>query len=107
MYKVELKFDTSKLAPETVNQMCEQADQIFEQEDLSCAVKALGSRIYLDRGRKQDYGRFWAAIFQLKNSVGIAENLLECFWYNGKGEPDYRLYKELTDGQLTEERHQF
>ena len=76
MYKVELKFDTSKLAPETVNQMCEQADQIFEQEDLSCAVKALGSRIYLDRG-------FWAAIFQLKNSVGIAENLLECFWYNG------------------------
>ena len=69
MYKVELKFDTSKLAPETVNQMC--------------AVKALGSRIYLDRGRKQDYGRFWAAIFQLKNSVGIAENLLECFWYNG------------------------
>ena len=50
MYKVELKFDTSKLAPETVNQMCEQADQIFEQEDLSCAVKALGSRIYLDRG---------------------------------------------------------
>ena len=58
MYKVELKFDTSKLAPETVNQMCEQADQIFEQEDLSCAVKALGSRIYLDRGRKQDYGRF-------------------------------------------------
>ena len=72
MYKVELKFDTSKLAPETVNQMCEQADQIFEQEDLSCAVKALGSRIYLDRGRKQDYGRFWAA-----------ENLLECFWYNG------------------------
>ena len=83
MYKVELKFDTSKLAPETVNQMCEQADQIFEQEDLSCAVKALGSRIYLDRGRKQDYGRFWSAIFQLKNSVGIAENLLECFWYNG------------------------
>ena len=41
MYKVELKFDTSKLAPETVNQMCEQADQIFEQEDLSCVVKAL------------------------------------------------------------------
>ena len=40
MYKVELKFDTSKLAPETVNQMCEQADQIFEQEDLSCAVEA-------------------------------------------------------------------
>ena len=86
--------------------MCEQADQIFEQEDLSCAVKALGSRIYLDRGRKQDYGRFWAAIFQLKNSVGIAENLLECFWYNGT-EKENRLYKELTDGQLTEERHQF
>ena len=83
MYKVELKFDTSKLAPETVNQMCEQADQIFEQEDLSCAVKALGSRIYLDRGRKQDYGRFWAAIFQLKNSVGIAEIVvLMCVEYN-------------------------
>ena len=33
MYKVELKFDTSKLAPETVNQMCEQADQILVVDD--------------------------------------------------------------------------
>ena len=74
---------TTNLNIRTDKNVKEQADQIFEQEDLSCAVKALGSRNYLDRGRKQDYGRFWAAIFQLKNSVGIAENLLECFWYNG------------------------
>ena len=68
MYKVELKFDTSKLAPETVNQMCEQADQIFEQEDLSCAVKALGSRIYLDRGRKQDYGSSNLSVEKLRRN---------------------------------------
>ena len=47
MYKVELKFDTSKLAPETVNQMCEQADQIFEQEDL-----ILGSNLSVEKLRR-------------------------------------------------------
>ena len=46
--------------------------------------KPFGSRIYLDRGRKQDYGRFLGSNLSVgKNSVGIAENLLECFWYNG------------------------
>ena len=40
-------------------------------------------RIYLDRGRKQDYGRFWAAIFALKSSVWLSDHLQECFWYNG------------------------
>ena len=46
MYKVELKFDTSKLAPETVNQMCEQADQIFEQEDLSRTMEDSGQQSF-------------------------------------------------------------
>ena len=39
--------------------------------------------MYLDRGRKQDYGRFWAAIFALKSAAGISMHLQECFWYNG------------------------
>ena len=42
-----------------------------------------GKRVYLDRGRKQDYGRFWAAIFAMKNSRKITDHLQECFWYNG------------------------
>ncbi len=83
MYKVELKFDSNCLDVETLEELCSQTDEIFEQEDLNCADRQYGKRIYLDKGRKEDYGRFWAAIFALKDRVGIAEHLEECFWYNG------------------------
>lgn len=83
MYKVEIKFDTRNLTPSDVDKMCEQTDQIFAKEDLNCSDRELGRRVYLDRGRKQDYGRFWAAIFALKSSTWLSEHLQECFWYNG------------------------
>lgn len=83
MYKVELSFDTNLLDVTHVESLCMQTDEIFEKEDLSCADRQPGKRIYQDKGRKQDYGRFWAAIFALKDMRGIVENLKECFWYNG------------------------
>ena len=83
MYKVELSFDTSRLNAETVEQLCTQTDRLFEQEDLSFAERQLGKRVYVDKGRKQDYGRFWAALFGLKDISGLTEQLKECFWYNG------------------------
>lgn len=83
MYRVELKFDSDNLTPSDMDRICEQTDQIFEREDLSCANREPGRRVYLDRGRQQDYGRFWAAIFALKSAVGISKHLQECFWYNG------------------------
>lgn len=84
MYKVEIKFDSDNLTPDDMDRICEQTDRIFEREDLDCANREPGRRVYLDRGRKQDYGRFWAAIFALKNAVGISNHLQECFWYNGE-----------------------
>lgn len=83
MYKVELSFDTNTLDEASVEKLCMQADEIFEQEDLKCAARQPGKRVYLDRGRKQDYGRFWAAIFALKDAVDLSGYLKECFWYNG------------------------
>ncbi len=83
VYKVELSFDTSRLNEETVEQLCRQTDKLFEQEDLSCAERLHGKRVYVDKGRKQDYGRFWAALFGLKDLSGLTEQLKECFWYNG------------------------
>lgn len=83
MYKVELSFDTSMLDEVSVEKLCAQTDEIFEQEDLNCADRQYGKRIYQDKGRKQDYGRFWAAIFALKDAVSVSEQLKECFWYNG------------------------
>lgn len=58
MYRVELKFDSDNLTPSDMDRICEQIDQIFEREDLSCANREPGRRVYLDRGRQQDYGRF-------------------------------------------------
>lgn len=83
MYKVEIKFDPSNLTQHDMDKICEQTDEIFEKEGLDCSDRELGHRVYLDRGRKQDYGRFWAAIFALKSAAGISKHLQECFWYNG------------------------
>ena len=55
MYKVELIFDTNRLNKETIEQLCHQTDKIFKQEDLSCAERLHGKKIYVDKGRN-DYG---------------------------------------------------
>lgn len=83
IYKLELSFDTEVLDTDTVNEMCAKTDEIFAHEDLNCVEQQVGKRTYLDKGRKQDYGRFWAAIFALKDASWIANHLKECFWYNG------------------------
>ena len=83
MFKVEIEFDSSNLTTGEMEKLCEQVDQIFENEDLDCVDRQLGSRVYLGRGRKQDYGRFWAAIFALKSTESVSRYLKECFWYNG------------------------
>ena len=88
MFKVELVFNNRSLTPEEMEQLCAEADQIFASEELNCADKQPGKRVYLDSGRKQDYGHFWAAIFALKDSKTIAHNLQECFWYNGDNRED-------------------
>lgn len=85
MFKVELSFDMERLDVGTVEKMCARTDEIFEREDLKCADRKPGRRIYLDKGRKQDYGRFWAAIFALKDTSWVVEHLKECNWYNGSG----------------------
>ena len=84
MYKVELKFDDRVLSQSDIEKLYEETDKIFAKEDLSREDGWANKRVYLDRGRKQDYGRFWAAIFALKNSTKKSKHLQECFWYNGK-----------------------
>ena len=83
MFKVELCFDTDNLEQDALDDMCMETDAIFERENLDCSERQPGRRVYLDRGRKQDYGRFWAAIFGLKRNAAIVSHLKECFWYNG------------------------
>lgn len=83
-YKAEIKFNTSVIAPDMLEEVCAKLDEIFLQEDLTCCDKAPGRRVYRDKGRKQDYGRFWAAFFALKDMDDISVHLKECFWYNGK-----------------------
>lgn len=47
--KVEIIFDSNKLTKDEMEKICEQTDQIFEKEDLYCADKQPGRRVYLDR----------------------------------------------------------
>ena len=106
MFKVKLSFDTDRLEQDILEQLYDKVDEIFESEDLNCVDRAL-VRVYEDKGREEDYGRFWAAIFALKQTPELAENLKECIWYNGSAKekdkfwPGYKrvektLYKKGT-----------
>ena len=82
MPKIELSFDTDRLGQDVLKRLYAMTDEIFESEDLNCVDRAL-VRVYEDKGREEDYGRFWAAIFALKQTPELAENIKECIWYNG------------------------
>lgn len=94
MFKVEIKFNSKTLSEKNMQNICNRVDDIFAREGLPCSKNAFGERVYEDRGRKDDYGRFWAAFFSLKNSKLIVNNMTDAFWYN-QGEK-----KELLDGFL-------
>ena len=77
MPKIELSFDIDRLGQDVLKRLYAMPDEIFECVDRGVV------RVYEDRGRKKDYGRFWAAIFALKESPELSANLKECIWYNG------------------------
>ena len=82
MPKIELSFDIARLGQDVLKRLYAMTDEIFESEGLKCVDRGV-VRVYEDRGRKKDYGRFWAAIFALKESPELSANLKECIWYNG------------------------
>ena len=82
MPKIELSFDIDRLGQDVLIRLYAMTDDIFESEGLKCVDRGV-VRVYEDRGRKKDYGRFWAAIFALKESPELSANLKECIWYNG------------------------
>lgn len=64
IYKVEINFDPNNLSPDELDGICEQTDQIFEEEDLDCAVR----------------------------EPGMSRHLQECFWYNESTEQKFDLF---------------
>ena len=82
MPKIELSFDIDRLGQDVLKRLYAMTDEIFESEGLKCVDRGV-VRVYEDRGRKKEYGRFWAAIFALKESPELSANLKECIWYNG------------------------
>ena len=82
MPKIELSFDIDRLGQDVLKRLYAMTEEIFEAEGLKCVDRGV-VRVYEDRGRKKDYGRFWAAIFALKESPELSANLKECIWYNG------------------------
>lgn len=64
------------LTSEEMEQICQETDLLFTKEDLNCIDRQRGKRVYSDRGREQDYGRFWATIFAKKDSRSFARVFL-------------------------------
>ena len=71
MPKIELSFDIDRLGQDVLKRLYAMTDEIFESEGLKCVDRGV-VRVYEDRGRKKDYGRFWAAIFALKEGPELS-----------------------------------
>ncbi len=99
MPKIELSFDIDRLGQDVLKRLYAMTDEIFESEGLKCVDRGV-VRVYEDRGRKKDYGRFLGGDFCAK---GITRAFCEfkgmymVQWFS-KGKPDYRLPKKLVHG---------
>ena len=89
MFKVELIFDTEHYEPKRIEELCRQTDHLFEREDLACVEDRFGRRTYLDKGRDEDFGRFWAALFAMKRTMGTSEECIRnAYWYHDDSKED-------------------
>ena len=86
MYKIKIKLSEEKLSKSKQKELYKKIDKIFYDENIQKTLKD-DARIY-SSNHQQDYGHFWSAIFRLKSSQEISENLIECTYWNGKDSED-------------------
>jgi hypothetical protein len=85
MFRVELGFDTNNL---DVEEICERTDEIFAKHNMPCESKTVGRRVYTGTGDKNDFGKLWAAIFDIDSAPQITNCLTEGIWFNGRENED-------------------
>ena len=87
MFKVELEFDKS-LPKETVNSICDQVDEIFAEEGVSCAKKSFSERVYIDENEEEGYGNIGAAIVLMSDYENLFNAVRKAVWYHNEKRED-------------------
>lgn len=82
MCKIKIKLSEEKLSKTKQKELYKKIDKFFDDKNIFKTIQE-DVRMYSIK-RKQDYGLFWSAIFQLKSNQEISENLIECTYWNGK-----------------------
>ena len=83
MFKVELEFDKT-LPKETVNNMCDQVDEIFEGEGVSCTKKLFGEHVYIDENEAECYRNIGAAIVLMSDYPDLFNAVKKAVWYHNE-----------------------
>ena len=80
MFKIELFFDES-LGEAELKKLGAKIDKIFADKGIVKPEKTLLSRIFLDCGRKSDFGRMIAALGEIKSSRSIVSSICAGYFY--------------------------
>ena len=83
MYKVEIIFNSKDLTQSDMDQICEETDQSFEREELSCADRQPG-KIYILTVDENGFGRFWGGPSVCNEKIGL-QSFTGMFLDNGNG----------------------
>lgn len=87
MFKIELFFDES-LGEDELKKLGSKIDEIFAEDNIRKADKTLTSRTYYDNGHESDFGKMWASLCQIKNTMDHSAFIREGYWYEDDEKED-------------------
>ena len=87
LFKIELFFDET-LSEAELKKLGSKIDKIFAEKTITRVDKTLTSRIYYDNGFEEDFGKMWASLCRIKNSIDYNKLLVKGYWYENDDKED-------------------
>lgn len=83
MFKVEIEFDKT-LPADQIEELCQEIDQIFAEENVSCIDSSFGKRIYCS----EDYGDTMCGVLSIDEDKELVSHINKATLYHGDFEPE-------------------
>ena len=87
MFKIELFFNET-LEESELRKIGAIIDEFFAEDNIKKVDKTLTSRTYYDNGYESDFGKMWASLCQIKNTMNFSAFLKEAYWYENDEKDD-------------------
>ena len=78
MFKIELFFNET-LEESELRKIGAIIDEFFAEDNIKKVDKTLTSRTYYDNGYESDFGKMWASLCQIKNTMDYSKFIKEAY----------------------------